>query len=550
MADGSQDAPDSFADDSWQSQYASLEVYLQDRHNEFLAMLRFMGLIAGIAGPNDDENAVEEARAQLMEALADFLSADRGPLAEQLARKKAELRELTGTFGIESPHYYDLMNQDRVEEAMRFDALQDQIVRGTTFSGDNNLAILESYFPGGPRDPMQNAERLIGNSELSPRSNSILRQSAQLSSEIFLLEAQIKEENRRAWREWWDGVWGRVTDYYHETVRLLNNGQYLLAAGRVAIDVTYLVAEEALFAAIILALGAITGGAAAIAGAAVRAAITVVKVGIRVADDVVDAGLNAARQTAAATVFRFELRRVDGDTLEAISGPIGPAKEINVESDLWPNENVAVGEGGMGGRADPDQYPAENGNGGDGGDGDGTDRPNRPIGPRRDIDCFDVPQRANRDEFERQLAEQQDTINDMTADKLGYAHAVLDQAGLTWREQGGTGSGTDLIRNASLQDAERERYRASLVAQGMSRADIDARMRGVNATHLLDIIAGGDPKALSIGGAYENQRIGPAWTYTNTPSGTSRAEQLREAVRDMRGDGLNDHRMNVRLSAC
>ncbi len=231
------------------------------------------------------------------------------------------------------------------------------------------------------------------------------------------------------------------------------------------------------------------------------------------------------------------------------------SKDIDVQTDLTPDERRAMGEGGQGSTV-PDADAPEPGDGGEGRLDRSDERPdgspgNHPRAARKEIECFDVPKGVDRAEFDRQLREQQDAINSMSADDLGYAHAVLDPARMTWREQGGKGSFTKLIRgNGKAQTAARARYAAQLKKSGLSKAEIAEIMSGLDATHYLDIIAGGDPNDVGIGGSAENQRIGPAWTYTNTPNGVSRADTLRREADALRAAGKHGHLMNVGLKSC
>jgi hypothetical protein len=136
-------------------------------------------------------------------------------------------------------------------------------------------------------------------------------------------------------------------------------------------------------------------------------------------------------------------------------------------------------------------------------------------------------------------------------DDMAYAHAVLDPAQAHWRANGGKGSFTDLLRAKKARDRAQIKQREQLRSQGLSKSEVDEIMSGLDATHYLDIIAGGNPSALGVGGSRENQRIGPAWAHTNTPSGTSRADQLRSTAEDMRRNGLSGQKMDhVRLRAC
>jgi hypothetical protein len=149
------------------------------------------------------------------------------------------------------------------------------------------------------------------------------------------------------------------------------------------------------------------------------------------------------------------------------------------------------------------------------------------------IPCFDLPPGMDREEFARQLKEQQDTINNMTADEMGYAHWVLEKAGTT-----------RLLRDQQAQRVAREEYRQMLVSQGKSRAEIRRIMDSVNATHYLDMVAGGDPSRVGIGGADVNQEIGRQWIRNG------RADAIRQEAQRMRAAGRSQEKMNVELSIC
>ena len=168
---------------------------------------------------------------------------------------------------------------------------------------------------------------------------------------------------------------------------------------------------------------------------------------------------------------------------------------------------------------------------------------------RHDVPCFDLPNGANAAEFTRQLAEQQATINKMTADDMAYAHHMLDLARAEKERlqdlgQWKGGSFTDLLRNNSAQTNARNLYRDQLRQQGYSRAQIREMMGRVHATHYLDIIAGGAPDRVGIGGAAENSGIGRSWPRDG------RAEGIGEEARWMRRNGLSGQKMNVRLRVC
>ena len=141
-------------------------------------------------------------------------------------------------------------------------------------------------------------------------------------------------------------------------------------------------------------------------------------------------------------------------------------------------------------------------------------------------------------------------INQMTADDMAYAHNVLDHARTEHARQVAAGqrprgsSFTDLLRDNGAQRAARQSYALDLENQGFDDDEIAEIMGGVDATHFLDIVAGGDPSSVGIGGSAENRGIGRQWIREG------RAEGLGQAARGMRQDGLADRRMNVNLERC
>ncbi|MBL3611022.1 polymorphic toxin type 15 domain-containing protein [Rhodovulum sulfidophilum] len=169
---------------------------------------------------------------------------------------------------------------------------------------------------------------------------------------------------------------------------------------------------------------------------------------------------------------------------------------------------------------------------------------------RHDVPCFDLPRGADPAEFDRQLREQMDAINQMTADDMAYAHYVLDQARAEHARQMAAGlrpagsSFTDILRDNGAQRSARQDYALDLENQGFDDEEISEIMSSVDATHFLDIVAGGNPSDVGIGGSAENRGIGRQWIREG------RAESLGQTARGMRQDGLADRRMNVNLERC
>ena len=150
--------------------------------------------------------------------------------------------------------------------------------------------------------------------------------------------------------------------------------------------------------------------------------------------------------------------------------------------------------------------------------------------------CFDLPDGMDRDEFERQLQEQEDTINNMSADDMAYAHWVLGRAGTTAR-----------LRRPEVQRQARQAYQANFQLRNpqATPAQVAAHMAGLHATHWLEMIAGGDPASISGMGAGDvNSEIGRQWTRNG------RASRLRDEAQKMREEGRASEKMNVELAIC
>lgn len=164
------------------------------------------------------------------------------------------------------------------------------------------------------------------------------------------------------------------------------------------------------------------------------------------------------------------------------------------------------------------------------------------VTPRvHNVQCFDMPPGLDAKEYDRQLKEQMQTINRMTADDMEYAHWVLERAG-----------GTKALRQPGAQKRHRENYEKYLSRQGWTNQEIQGHMAGLHATHFLDMIAGGDPVSFSIdkngnpilGNGAVNSDIGNRWKLNN------RAQSLREEAGRMRKSGRSGETMNVSLRRC
>lgn len=124
-----------------------------------------------------------------------------------------------------------------------------------------------------------------------------------------------------------------------------------------------------------------------------------------------------------------------------------------------------------------------------------------------EIDCFEVPPRVDRAEFEQQLQEQENEINNTDIETLQRRRADF-QNGDARRDQGAQ-------RKARRRWVDR-RARELRNNYGLDRetADYQARRESLllDATHVLDMVAGGAADAISgLGSRRINRSIGAQW---------------------------------------
>ncbi len=251
------------------------------------------------------------------------------------------------------------------------------------------------------------------------------------------------------------------------------------------------------------------------------------------ARNVLDWGVNGLKGLWEGTDKAYQeggAARAGGHLAAAVASAVNPFRKARAAGEAAD----ALGDAGRAGRRD------RSGNDGESVEGDGGSRSTAPPRVHR-VNCFDMPEGLNAAEYDRQLAEQMRTINNMTGDDMAYAHWVLDRAG-----------GTANLRVPSAQRAHRIEYAEHLADQGLSQAQIAARMSGQHATHFLDMVAGGHPTVFSRDGAGNpllgdgnvNSDIGNRWTLQG------RAASLGEEAERMRSQGRGAERMNVELKRC
>ena len=172
-------------------------------------------------------------------------------------------------------------------------------------------------------------------------------------------------------------------------------------------------------------------------------------------------------------------------------------------------------------------------------------------------DCFEPPTGADPDEFADQLQMQEDAINELTPDEMLESLAEGD----TRHAETGSyrGEGDRIAREAAREAAEESAFQSALdkaLAEGKSAAEAEeiasqagkAALKGKDALHALDWIAGGDGEIAGIGDSSVNRSIGSQWAKRRSGSELTRREQLRKAAEKAKSEGKEQ--MDVDLEEC
>ncbi|WP_298261211.1 polymorphic toxin type 15 domain-containing protein [uncultured Litoreibacter sp.] len=163
--------------------------------------------------------------------------------------------------------------------------------------------------------------------------------------------------------------------------------------------------------------------------------------------------------------------------------------------------------------------------------------PGKRINPPGDIPCFNKPAGVTDRDFMEQLLEQEDAINNTDIAELIQRRDMVKQMG------------TGALRDRGAQTTARTKWTSSkvreLLAAGMSpsKAKQAAAKEAANldATHVLDIVAGGHASELSgLQNSSVNRSIGSQWR--------NRVDTLDEALADHAVQG--GVKANVRLKKC
>ena len=172
-------------------------------------------------------------------------------------------------------------------------------------------------------------------------------------------------------------------------------------------------------------------------------------------------------------------------------------------------------------------------------------------------DCFEPPEGGDEDEFARQLKEQEDAINKLSPDEMlkrlsdGDARKLADG---TYR-----GAGDAAARAAAREAAKSEAFdaahsaamnagKSASEAKSLGEAAAEAAVKGKDATHTLDWVAGGDGEISGMGDSKTNRSIGSQWSKRGEGSQLTRREQLKKAAEKAKSQGKKN--MDVDMKEC
>lgn len=155
-----------------------------------------------------------------------------------------------------------------------------------------------------------------------------------------------------------------------------------------------------------------------------------------------------------------------------------------------------------------------------------TRRTGRRVRDPAELPCFNQPPNATPQEFRDQLAEQEAAINNSDLSELIRRRALVQTSG--------TGALRDAAaqataRNQWLQNKVTELAQTLSLAEARRQAQIEAS--ALDATHVLDIVAGGDPSAISgLQNSSANRSIGAQWYSRVSALDTALGNQARQGA--------------------
>jgi len=161
--------------------------------------------------------------------------------------------------------------------------------------------------------------------------------------------------------------------------------------------------------------------------------------------------------------------------------------------------------------------------------------------PRDEVPCFERPPGADKDEFERQLKEQQDELNKLSPDEYLQRRESYSPSN---RDRSAQSEARRAYENERTEEYIEENLENGMTpedAETTAKARIKSEMSRLDATHALDMVAGGVPSDISgLGDLSANRSIGSQWR--------DRVRKLDEIAEKAKKDGKD--KLDVELKPC
>lgn len=333
------EVPDVTDDDGHQDAMTEIREHAQESLDAIMAQYRFVGLLAGIRGPNDTRDDVQNARDAVFEALSEVFSYAEDNSISAMRDELDELRRQTGVDSYNNKHLNAALFPGRISDLHLNSAIA--YLNGTT--ADPGAYTLGSH--------LQREEEIL--MDYLARTQNVDRyhqyfEQHELAQRIIRAEAERRRIEAENYRPWYQRIWDFLTERYNAAIEQIRSGQWLVSLANFTISAALAVAEEIVINALVAAIVALTAGVGALLYGLLRGAVSLM---LRVA------------RTASRT-FQINVHKVrrpsSGSTFEADVGT-RYNREVDVETDLTDDEVRAFGEGGQGStRTDADEPEVRN----------------------------------------------------------------------------------------------------------------------------------------------------------------------------------------------
>ncbi len=163
-----------------------------------------------------------------------------------------------------------------------------------------------------------------------------------------------------------------------------------------------------------------------------------------------------------------------------------------------------------------------------------------------EVPCFNPPANGDVNEFDRQLKEQEDGINDMSPDEILQNMAKYKPGVRSAEDVAARREARAAAENEKLNELL-EKYADQPNGDELAEKETEEFMKSVDATHGPDSIVGGN-EVTGVGGRSQNRSIGSQWAKNAEGDTKTRAARVKEAAERAKKAGKN--KMNVKLKRC